>query len=122
MEHQDRTAPPVEFTSFVTSLAATAAITLQQVEGTVPGQAPGDADDTAKAASPEEQAGRARRGLANARHLIDTLAMLEEKTRGNLSDDERDVLQTSLAQLRLRFVQVSDRVRRGGGPPPGTAS
>ncbi len=47
-----------------------------------------------------------------ARHLIDTLAMLEEKTRGNLSPEESQQLQNALYQLRLAFVE------RGKTPPP----
>ena len=39
-----------------------------------------------------------------ARSLIDTLAMLEQKTRGNLSPDEQKLLTEALTQLRFRFV------------------
>ena len=41
-----------------------------------------------------------------ARHNIDLLAMLQEKTKGNLSPDERQALDNSLAELRLRFVEA----------------
>ncbi len=40
-----------------------------------------------------------------ARHLIDTLAMLQEKTRGNLRPEEDQHLQQALHQLRLAFLQ-----------------
>jgi len=41
-----------------------------------------------------------------ARFNIDMLAMLEEKTRGNLTEDEAAMLQDTLAQVRMLFVQV----------------
>ena len=39
-----------------------------------------------------------------AKHIIDTLGMLEEKTRGNLSTDEADALTQVLHQLRMLYV------------------
>lgn len=47
--------------------------------------------------------------LGLARHFIDTLAMLSEKTRGNLSLDEQRALENSLTELRFRYVQVFNR-------------
>lgn len=41
-----------------------------------------------------------------ASHHIDLLAMLQEKTKGNLTDDEQLTLDTSLAELRMRFVET----------------
>lgn len=41
-----------------------------------------------------------------ARHTIDMLAMLQEKTRGNLSIEEQRLLENSLTELRFRYVQV----------------
>ncbi|MBM3735974.1 MAG: DUF1844 domain-containing protein [Acidobacteria bacterium] len=45
--------------------------------------------------------------LPLARHGIDTLAMLQEKTKGNLTWPEQRELENTLAELRIRFVQVS---------------
>src|SRR5215469_7600163 len=45
--------------------------------------------------------------LPSARHAIDMLAMLLEKTKGNLSIEEQRLLENSLTELRFRFVQVS---------------
>lgn len=44
-----------------------------------------------------------------AKHLIDTVAMLEEKTKGNVTDDEAKLLQDALHQLRMAFVQVQKK-------------
>ncbi|HWF08309.1 MAG TPA: DUF1844 domain-containing protein [Bryobacteraceae bacterium] len=41
-----------------------------------------------------------------ARHNIDLLAMLQEKTRGNLSAEEQRALDNSVTELRLRFVEA----------------
>ena len=50
--------------------------------------------------------------LPLARHSIDLLSVLLEKTKGNLSMDEQRLLENSLTELRFRFVQVSDEVSR----------
>jgi hypothetical protein len=47
------------------------------------------------------------RDAALARHSIDMLAILQEKTRGNLTRDEQLLLDSTLTELRLRFVQTS---------------
>jgi hypothetical protein len=43
-----------------------------------------------------------------ARHTIDMMAMLLEKTKGNLTIDEQRLIENSLTELRFRFVQVSE--------------
>jgi Domain of unknown function (DUF1844) len=43
-----------------------------------------------------------------ARHTIDLMAILLEKTKGNLTLDEQRLLENSLTELRFRFVQISD--------------
>lgn len=75
------------FASIVLGLAHQATSAL---EGTLP---PGAA---------EQGAGDAREV---ARTLIDTLGMLEDKTKGNLEDDELQLLTETLVALRFRFVQ-----------------
>ena len=44
-----------------------------------------------------------------AKHLIDTIAMLEEKTKGNLSEDEAKMLDDLLHQMRILFVSVREQ-------------
>ena len=46
--------------------------------------------------------------LLTARHAIDMLAMLAEKTRGNLSMEEQRLIENSLTELRFRYVQASE--------------
>jgi len=45
--------------------------------------------------------------LDMAKHQIDTLSILEEKTRGNLTEDEQRLLDTALYEGRMRYVQVA---------------
>jgi hypothetical protein len=46
--------------------------------------------------------------LQMARHTIDLMSILADKTRGNLTLEEQRMLENSLTELRFRFVQVSD--------------
>jgi hypothetical protein len=51
-------------------------------------------------------AGGAAKDLPMAKHTIDILAMLQEKTRGNVTPDEAKLLESLLYDLRLRFVDA----------------
>jgi hypothetical protein len=50
--------------------------------------------------------------LPFARHTIDMLAMLADKTRGNLSTQEQRLIENSLTELRFRFVQVTEQAAK----------
>jgi hypothetical protein len=50
--------------------------------------------------------------LPVARHTIDMLGVLLEKTKGNLSLEEQRLLENSLTELRFQFVQVSDEAAK----------
>ena len=57
--------------------------------------------------------------LPAARHAIDMLGMLAEKTRGNLSVEEQRLIENSLTELRFRFVQGSESMpKAASGEPP----
>ena len=56
---------------------------------------------------PDPASGRQRVDRAAAREMIDLLAVLEQKTRGNLSFEESNFLSRVLYDLRLAFVEVS---------------
>jgi uncharacterized protein DUF1844 len=85
--------PNINFASFVLSLAATAAVHFgDRLE---PGEAePGPVD------------------LVSAGQMIDILALLEEKTKGNLTPDEEQLLEAILYELRLRFVEAQGQEKR----------
>ncbi|HEY7212838.1 MAG TPA: DUF1844 domain-containing protein [Bryobacteraceae bacterium] len=54
--------------------------------------------------------------LPLAKHSIDMLAMLEEKTRGNLTAEEQRLLENGLTELRFRYVQVAEEQKRRQSP------
>src|SRR5271154_1090493 len=54
--------------------------------------------------------------LPLARHTIDMLGVLLEKTKGNLMLEEQRLLENSLTELRFRFVQVSDEAGKAAAP------
>jgi hypothetical protein len=60
--------------------------------------------------------------LVGARHTIDTLAMLDEKTRGNLTDAEKSLLQDCLFRLRMAFVEMTNAITRAPQSPAGGAA
>ncbi|HEY7118099.1 MAG TPA: DUF1844 domain-containing protein [Tepidisphaeraceae bacterium] len=49
-----------------------------------------------------------------AKHLIDTLGVLEEKTKNNLTPEEQQFLDTALYEARMRFISVAGQVIAGG--------
>ena len=55
--------------------------------------------------------------LALARHSIDLLGMLQEKTKGNLTAEEQRLIENGLTELRFRFVRhkVDDFSQNGSG-------
>lgn len=63
----------------------------------------------------EGESGKHEPDLLVARHYIDMLAMLQEKTRGNLTLDEQRVLENSLTELRFRYVQTFEETRKKAG-------
>ena len=54
--------------------------------------------------------------LPVARHSIDLLAMLQEKTKGNLTGEEQRLLENGLTELRFRYVQVADEQKKKNSP------
>ncbi|HUJ27977.1 MAG TPA: DUF1844 domain-containing protein [Myxococcales bacterium] len=83
-------APKLDFNALVLSLGSSAIVHL--------GEAP---DPTSGSKTPPD--------FALAQQSIDLLAMLQEKTRGNLTADEGRFLENMLFDLRMLYVQVSQR-------------
>lgn len=65
-----------------------------------------------------EEGGQPRVDLIGARQTIDTLSLISEKTKGNLSSTEEAFLQNSLYELRMAYVEVTNSLARP--PQPGT--
>jgi uncharacterized protein DUF1844 len=61
--------------------------------------------------------------IIGARQTIDSLAVLQEKTKGNLSDREKTLLQNVLFELRMAFIEITNAVATSatnpGAMPPG---
>src|SRR5262245_16538255 len=56
---------------------------------------------------PHPATNKAEKELDQAKHFIDTLGVLEEKTKGNLTPDEKKQLEAILFDLRMQYLQVS---------------
>jgi len=59
-----------------------------------------------------EEKDRPKPDLRVARHSIDMLAMIQEKTKGNLSMEEQRLIENSLTELRFRFVQALEQSQK----------
>ena len=66
-----------------------------------------------------EQGGAPRVDLSGARQTIDTLGLLQEKTKGNLTSAEQTFLQNCLYELRMAYVEVTNALARAPEPAPG---
>jgi hypothetical protein len=77
--------PKIDFSTFVLSINSSALVQLGLIED------PGS--------------GQKAKNLPLAKQTIDLLAMLEEKTRGNLTGDEENILKNILYELRMLYVK-----------------
>jgi hypothetical protein len=87
-ESEPRQAPPASFSTLVNSLLTQVLIYLGDV--TLRGTEPMINLDTAK-------------------HLIDTLGVLDEKTKGNLTSEEQKLMDRALYETRMRYVAVASQ-------------
>lgn len=90
-EEKKEAAPPplpeADFTSLIFSLSTTALFHLGEI--------------------PDPETGEKTIDLSLAKHAIDTVSMLQEKTAGNLMDEEQKFTESVLADLRWRFVKAT---------------
>ncbi len=56
---------------------------------------------------PDPESGEKVVNLDLARHAIDTLVVLEQKTKGNLSDEEAELMRNILYDVKMRFVNAA---------------
>jgi Domain of unknown function (DUF1844). len=81
-----RSLPPADFATLVLSLGSSAVMYL------------GESD--------EPDGKKPGRNLPMAKHAIDLLTVLEDKSKGNLSPEEKQILESLLFDLRLRYVEA----------------
>ena len=93
---QPRKLPPANFTTHVNSLVTQAFMAMGGMEDPRTKQRYVDLD--------------------LAKHHIDTLTMLEEKTAGNLTDDEKQLLNQGLYECRMHFVHVAQAMSDMAAP------
>jgi len=84
-ENQEQ-AVEVNFLNYVTSLGFQAMIFMGEI--------------------PNPVTEKVEKNLPQAKFLIDTLAMLKEKTEGNLNDQEKMILENSVYELQMKYVQI----------------
>ena len=60
----------------------------------------------------QQQGGQPRIDMIGARQTIDTLSLLAEKTKGNLTSAEENFLQNCLYELRMAYVEVTNALAR----------
>jgi len=82
---------PVDFSTHILSLASTALIALGKM--------------------PPPDGGKLPIDLETARHLIDVLAMLEAKTKGNLDEAEQKLLASLIYDLRVAYVDAQPKAK-----------
>ncbi len=81
--------PEVTLATFIFSLSSSALVHLGEI--------------------PEPETNKTRVDLPIAKQIIDTLGMLQEKTKGNLDQDEERLLKSVLYDLRMRYIQKSGK-------------
>jgi hypothetical protein len=79
--------PEVNFSSFVLSLSSSILLHLGEIA--------------------DPQSGEKRKDLALAKQTIDIITLLKDKTKGNLTDDEKELMEHLLYDMRMRFVKAS---------------
>jgi hypothetical protein len=84
---QTYTLPKIDFPTFVLSLNSSALVQLGLID--------------------DPDSGQKAKNLPLAKQTIDMLAMLEEKTKGNLTDDEEKILTNILYELRMLYVKAT---------------
>jgi Domain of unknown function (DUF1844) len=66
---------------------------------------------------PNPKTGQGEVNLDLARMFIDQLAMIQEKTRGNLTSEEAKVLSNALSNLQMAYVEVAREQPKSAAPP-----
>jgi len=83
--------PPASFEALVTTMATQAMFAMGVI--------------------PDPRTGQRMQHLDLARHHIDMLAVIDEKTKGNLTDEEQKMLTTTLYELRNNYITIGSAAR-----------
>jgi len=90
-EQDAKQLPPIDFPSYLLSYYTQGLVLLGEV--------------------PSPYSGKKEEDVEAARHTIDILTMLEEKTKGNLNQDEEKLLENVLYELRMKYMAKTNRIK-----------
>lgn len=88
---EDSARPPIDFPSYILSYYTQGLVLMGEV--------------------PNPYTNKKEEDVEAARHTIDILSMLEQKTKGNLSNDEQQLLEGVLYELRMKFMAKTNRIK-----------
>ena len=83
--------PPIDFPSYILSYYTQGLVLLGEV--------------------PSPYTNKKEEDVEAARHIVDILSMIQEKTKGNLSKDENQLLDSVLYELRIKFMAKTNRIK-----------
>jgi hypothetical protein len=89
--HENPPRPPIDFPSYILSYYTQGLVLLGEV--------------------PNPYTNKKEEDVEAARHTIDILSMLEQKTKGNLGSDEQQLLEGVLYELRMKFMAKTNRIK-----------
>jgi hypothetical protein len=90
-EQDARQQPPIDFPSYILSYYTQGLVLLGEV--------------------PSPYSGKKEEDVEACRHTVEILAMLQEKTKGNLSKDEEQLLENVLYELRMKYMAKTKRIK-----------
>ena len=93
-QNNDSALGEIDFLGYISSLAFQAMIFLGEIESPI--------------------TGKIEKHVPQARLLIDTLILLRDKTKGNLNDQESQLLEASIYELQLKYVERAGSVKKDG--------
>lgn len=88
---QGSSRPPIDFPSYILSYYTQGMVLLGEV--------------------PNPYTNKKEEDIEAARHMIDILSMLEQKTKGNLSKEEQQLLESVIYELRIKYMAKTNRIK-----------
>ena len=83
--------PPIDFPSYILSYYTQGCVLMGEV--------------------PNPITNKKEEHIEEAKHIVDILSMLEQKTKGNLSKEEKQLLESVLYELRMKFMAKTNRIK-----------
>jgi hypothetical protein len=91
LDQESTPRPPIDFPSYILSYYTQGLVLLGEV--------------------PNPYTNKKEEDVEAARHMIDILSMLDQKTKGNLSKEEEQLLESVLYELRMKFMAKTNRIK-----------